>query len=1060
MAKFALLGATALRSAVVAGFAFSATGALAQSTTETAPAGTAAVDPTTTPGPSEQEIESGTNATAGEEIVVTGSRIRRPNLVSTIPVTSVGGEEFFETGTVSVGDALNDLPALRSTLGQANSTQFLGTGGLNLLDLRGLGTQRTLVLVNGRRHVAGDVLFNANSPDVNTIPTDLIERVDVVTGGNSAIYGSDALAGVVNFVLKQDYQGIQVRGQSGISKYGDAGAYYASILAGKNFADGRGNVAVNVEYARQNDFYGSARPNLRRTNGFVSVDTDPASAVDGSDGVADSRFFNDIRSSTYTNAGTFLGFTGGSPFPFTPYVFGPDGTLAPQTGTRVGRGNFGSFIGGNGDNFRDGRQLALSPALDRYSFNLIGHFEVSKAFVPFVEAKYSRTDSSGSASGPFFTGATGSPRERFNINNPFLAGQAANLIRGIYGDYYSDLNGDGVNEYDGGPNGINDADEFGFTITKNVNDLGQREEKARRETYRVVAGVRGDFGSNFNYELSANYGQHRERTDIFGNVNVQRYLLAIDAVRNPAGQIVCRSQINPTAAVAYETAVDKAFAASQLAADVAACVPLNLFGSGNITPAARNYIISNSQANAKLTQLDLTGFVSGNTASFFNLPGGPVGFAVGGEYRREKAFYDQDNFTQTGLSFYNAIPTWRSPAFEVKEAFGELRFPILKNVPFFNELTLSVAGRVSDYKGSTGTVYSYNAGLDYAPVRDVRFRGNYSRAVRAPNLSDTSFPLSQNFDFVDDPCSSATAGSTPLRQANCAAAGVPAGFDFEYDSTIGYLSGGNPNLREEYSDSFTVGTVIQPRFLPGFSASVDYYDITVNKVITSLSAQSVVDSCYDQATINNQFCGQFSRFLGTGRGPNGEVPGQILEGSLRVVPLNFAKLKVRGIDAEIAYRRDLGSIGKFTSRLIYTHALENASFLNPLDPKRGDTANGELGSPKDAANLKLNLEKSGINFGYEMRYLGKMTNGEYENYFSYQGRPPENADAFEYRFYPETFYHDARIAIDATKRFNFYVGVDNIFNTNPPLGLTGIGDGSGIYTNRGRFFYAGVVAKF
>jgi len=161
----------------------------------------------------------------GTTITVTGSRIRRPNLESTVPITSVGGDEFFETGNVSVGDALNDLPALRSTLGQSNSTQFLGTSGLNLLDLRGLGTQRTLVLVNGRRHVAGDILYNANSPDVNTIATDLIERVDVVTGGNSAIYGSDAIAGVVNFVLKRDYDGIQIRGQGGISKYGDAGAY-------------------------------------------------------------------------------------------------------------------------------------------------------------------------------------------------------------------------------------------------------------------------------------------------------------------------------------------------------------------------------------------------------------------------------------------------------------------------------------------------------------------------------------------------------------------------------------------------------------------------------------------------------------------------------------------------------------------------------------------------------------------------------------------------------------------------------------------------------------------
>src|SRR6478672_6220396 len=172
------------------------------------------------------ESADGSATDGNQSVIVTGSRIRRPNLVSTVPVTSVGGEEFHQTGQVSVGDVLNELPALRSTFSQTNSTRFLGTAGLNLLDLRGLGTQRTLVLVNGRRHVGSDILNNAVSPDVNTIPTDLIERVDVVTGGNSAIYGSDAIAGVVNFVLKRNFQGIQMRAQAGVSQYGDAGSYF------------------------------------------------------------------------------------------------------------------------------------------------------------------------------------------------------------------------------------------------------------------------------------------------------------------------------------------------------------------------------------------------------------------------------------------------------------------------------------------------------------------------------------------------------------------------------------------------------------------------------------------------------------------------------------------------------------------------------------------------------------------------------------------------------------------------------------------------------------------
>ena len=1060
MKKFGLLGTTVLQSAAVTGALILSQPAMAQ---DAAPEPVAAApEPADVAAAPALDCAVTPNADGCTAIVVTGSRIRRPNLVSTVPVTTVGGEEFYETGNVSVGDALNDLPALRSTLGQSNSTQFLGTAGLNLLDLRGLGTQRTLVLVNGRRHVPGDVLFNANSPDVNTIPTDLIERVDVVTGGNSAIYGSDAIAGVVNFVLKKDYSGVQLRGQAGISKYGDAGAQYLSVLAGQNFADGRGNIAVNLEYAHQDDYYGSGRPNLRQANGFVTVDTDPSSAVNGSDGNPDRVFFKDIRNALYSNAGTFLNYLGGSFY--TPFIFQPDGTLAQQTGTRVGRPPFGSYIGGNGDNFRDGTQFGLSPKLDRYSANLVGHFAVSDAFEPFVEAKYSRTDSLGNASGPFFTGATGSPREFFSSRNPFLTDQAREIIGSYYsigGDYYDATGG-------GGPNGVPDAleQDFGFSILKNVVDLGNREEKGRRETYRVVAGVRGNFNDDWQYEISANYGRHRERTKITGNVNLQRYLLAIDAVDQGEfnggaanGNIVCRAQIDPAARVAFEGALDSTFAASQLAADVAACVPVNLFGAGNISSAARNYLLSNSTARSRLTQFVVNGFVSGDTSQFLNLPGGPVGFAVGAEYRRESAFYDQDNFTQSGLSFYNAIPTWNSPSFEVKEAFGEVRLPLLKDVPFFHDLTVSAAGRVSDYKGSTGTVYAYNGGIDWSPIRDIRFRANYSRAVRAPNLSDLSFPLSQNFALIGDPCALDNRNTT-LREANCLAAGVDPAFNFIYDSSIGFQSGGNPNLKEETSDSYTVGAVIQPRFLPGFSLTVDYYNITVNDVITSLSAQSVINACYDQADINNQFCDQFQRFAGPGVGPRGEVPGQILEGSLSVVPLNFAKLKVRGIDVEASYRRQIGRIGELSTRLVYTRSLENASFLNPIDPGRGNTANGELGSPKNAFNLDVDLKTGPLKIGYELRYLGKMTIGAYENYFSYQGRDPENADFTDEVYYPEVFYHDVRLSFDATKRFNMYLGVDNLFNKNPPLGLSGIGDGSGIYTNRGRYMYAGVVAKF
>jgi outer membrane receptor protein involved in Fe transport len=1026
--------------------------ALAQQTTGTE--GTAAGqtdDPATLQ--SEAEIESGQDASAANQgdITITGSRIRRPNLESAVPITSIGGEEFFQAGQTAIGDVLNELPALRSTFSQSNSTRFLGTGGLNLLDLRGLGTQRTLVLQNGRRHVAADILNNAVSVDTNQIPTDLIERVDVVTGGSSAIYGSDAIAGVVNFILKRNYEGIQLRGQSGISQHGDAGQLYVSGLWGMNFGGDRGNIAVNAEYAHQADWYASQRDSYRNTNTFLTVDSDriPCTATvttncdpRGSDGNPDAVFFKDIRSTLFSNGGTFLVCCDPTGNYLAPYLFGPDGNLSLQTYDQlVGNTILGNAIGGNGNNFNEGNQTGFSPKLDRYSINMLAHFTVSEAFEPFIEAKYVRTDSLSNASGPFFISGstTGDIRETPRLDNPFLGAQARAFLQ----DYYGTTSG-----------------AQRFFIQENVLDLGNREEEARRETYRLVAGVRGTFNTDWGYEVSGNYGMFKEHTLLTGNVNQQRFLLAFDAARNPAtGQIQCRSQFDPTAAQPFGGATDQAFANATLAADVAACVPINLFGAGNITQAARDYILQPTTSFGKITQLDFSGFINGDLSQLFELPGGPIGFAIGAEYRRETNFFEEDALVQTGITFYNAIPTFDPPSFEVKEAFGEIRVPVLKNMPFFHELTLDAAGRVADYKGRTGTVYAWNVGAEWSPVRDLRFRGQYAKAVRAPNLGELFTPFGQNFAPPPlDPCSVANINNNPNRPANCAAAGIPAGYTFLFKQSLPFLSGGNADLNEETSKSLTLGGVFQPRFLPGFSLSVDYYDIQVDNVISSLSAQGILNQCYDEPTLDNPFCPLFQRF-GAGGGPNGEPAFSIIPNSLHVAPVNFAKLKTRGIDAEMAYRHKF-NFGTLSTRLVYTRVLQNDNFLNPATPDIANQVLLELGDPRDAFNWNVDLKSGPITLGYQLRYIGKMAPGAIENIKSVQGRDPINEDAFNIRYYPDVLIHDARLQIDAGDRYNFYLGVDNFTNRLPPFGLTGIGAGSAIYHNIGRFFYAGITAKF
>jgi outer membrane receptor protein involved in Fe transport len=998
-------------------------------------------------------------AASEDAIIVTGSRIARPNLESTVPVTSVGGEEIFQQGNVSVGDLLNELPALRSTFSQSNSSRFLGTAGLSLVDLRGLGTQRTLVLVNGRRHVGSDILSNAVSPDVNTFPADLIERIDLVTGGSSSVYGSDAIAGVVNFILKKDFEGIQVRGQGGIGTHGDGGSYFVSAVAGTNFADDRGNIAVNFEYARQNPVFASKRSNLRKNSNFVVVDTDPGGSVNGSDGVPDRVFVNDIRFTTISNGG-LIRFTptagrapcgrdaAGAAFRCT-YLFQPDGSIVRQTGRRIGISPNGNFDGGNGTSGREDLQLGVFPRLDRYSVNLIGRFAVSDAFEPFIEAKYVRTDSESFGSSAFFQGGTiDGLFENPRFDNPFISDATRAQINAA--------------RVESGLAPITNG-ATRFALLKNLNDLGPRQEEAKRETYRIVAGVGGTFNDDWRYEVSANYGEFKEATKVLGNLDVQRFILAMDSTRNPAGQIVCRSQIDPTAANIYPFSNSDAFATSRLAGDVAACVPVNPFGEGNITQAAKNYLLQDTVSRGSIKQFVVSGFLAGDLSSLFELPGGPVGFVVGAEYRTEKNFFVSDDLVANGLTFYNALPLFDPPSFRVKEVYGEIRIPILADVPFFNELTVSGAGRISDYRGATGTVYAYNGGVDWSPIEDIRFRAGYARSVRAPNLSDLFSLQTQNFaPAFTDPCSArniATGAAT--RPANCAAAGIPAAYDFVYSSSLQILTGGNPDLREETSDSITIGGVFQPRFIPGFSLSADYYNIEVNNVITAPTAQQIVNACYDAVDLNNQFCGLFQRQGATGTGPFGEEPFRILEGSLQQTVLNYAKLKVRGIDVEAAYRREIEEIGTtLAMKFNYTHVFQEDDFLNPADPGRADQTLLELGNPEDSFNWDIEFKRNKVTVGFQLRYIGKAVLNTYEDFFSKQGRAPENADYAAVRFYPSTWYQDVRLGVDITERFNFYGGVDNVFDRNPPFGLTGTGGGSGIYDPRGRFFYAGVKAKF
>ena len=988
-------------------------------------------------------------------IVVTGSRINRPNLDSTNPITSLTLGEIQSAGEVNLGDALNDLPSLRSTFSQQNSTRFIGTVGLNLLDLRGLGTNRTLVLVNGRRHVTSQPGV-PTSVDVNTIPNALVERIDIVTGGNSAVYGADAVAGVVNFVLKRDFDGVEGRIQGGVADHGSRGTYFASLVAGKNFGDGRGNIAVAGEYSYADDLYYTDRDDLtgaysgRRQIQLVenTIGENDGNGVP-TNGIPDRVFLEGVFNNNVSDGGLYTSFcpddgsaranfncTGesgptGSPLGAT-FVFLPDGSLVRnpvlQDLRTVGSGN---SVGGLGSSLLLTGQLA--PLVERKMVNLLAHYEFSEAFRPFVEAKYVKIDAVQEGQPTFFFNT-------FSLDNPFLTEQARGVLTQSLSPTASSFSA------------------FRFNI-----DFGGRGEDHERETYRIVAGIDGTFNDDWGYEVALNYGRLETFYQTEGNVIIDNYFNAQDAQRNAAGEIVCG--INNDAVTTN---------------DDPSCVPVNLFGVGAPSAAALNYFVTASTREQEAEQYQATAYVNGDLSQLFELPGGPIAFAVGAEYRKETAFSAFDEFTRSGATFLNAIPIFDPEDLEVYEAYGEVRVPILADLPFARELTLEGAFRVSDYNlGNVGTVETYNGGVVWAPVDSLRLRGSYARSVRVPTQDDLLSAPSQTFlNGLVDPCDSRFINDNPNRAANCAADGVPttvtvAGVAEPFTnipaSGIRGLSGSNPNLDAEVSDSFTAGLVFQPEFVPGLALSVDYYNIKIENVIFALGAQTIINQCYDAPNgIDNQYCAAINRRAdGTFQGQSDRLlGGQTLsfdlepdDSSFISGPFNFARQKTSGIDFDLNYQRDFGAVA-LNFRGLLSYVIERDNFTDIDDPNFVNQQLLELGDPEFAGSMIIGLDFGVPRITYNMRYIGEQYVTTFETFNSLNGLPPQNPDYSFPTEYPETFYHNLRLDLELENDFGFYVGVDNLLDTLPPLGLDGTGSGSGQYDNIGRFLYAGARFSF
>lgn len=933
-----------------------------------------------------------------EDVVVTGSRIPRPNLEQPTPVSTVTAEAIETSGTQDLGAIISELPAFSSNGStRANGNSFDNDGGLNFLDLRSLGSARTLTLVDGKRHVGGSA--GSAAVDLSSIPAGLVERVETITGGASAIYGSDAVSGVVNIILKDDFEGSEFSVETGGSEDGDGKTWAASALLGRGFGGGRGNATLSLFYDHTDAVRANDIPAFDDWGTILNpLDTGP------NDGIPDTLTVRNVLSDYVDENGTLID---AATFGIITALTN-DGRPTPQR-PRTGTNSFafGSFDGPCDTCFSLDDYILLIPDTDRYGANVRLRYDLTDQVSAYGDLKYIRADIADYFQPSFTFG-----EYLIQPDNAFITPEIAAVVAGRP-----------------------------ITLGRFNADVGVRANDITRETLRGVVGLEGQWSTglaDIDWDLSYNYGQtessiFQRNRQIPGN-----FAAAIDAVRTPGGQIVCRDQTPD-----LTTQTDEA------------CVPFNPFGQTN-SAAAIDYVSHSALTTEKITQDVVLGVFSFDTSKFFNLQGGPVQFAGGFEYREETSANINDEFVKSGRSESAPQPD-ASGGFEVAEAFLEFNAPLLSDVTGAYRLSVDGAYRYADYS-TVGGAEAWKVGLLYAPIRDITLRGTYSRAVRAPNITEAFLPSTAGFSQVIDPCDVNEIDNDPDRAANCAAAGVPVGFVSITNAAIDSVVSGNPDLDAEEATSFTYGVVLQPRFLPGLSFTADYYDIQIDKAISLIDPQDIIDNCYDASGgLDPVFCALQTR------------GGDDNLDSVRSTYVNAAALTNKGWDFELAYRSDLEQFadrpglgwlrGRLTGSLTATHLTELDFFAFADRPEEIDNEKGELGDPEWSFKSRLTWEDGPLALTWEARHEGEAA--------IYDVTPQPGINPSESVF-PNSVealtYHDFVVryrfeGLLGSRDVEVFAGVNNAFDEQLPDGLTGSGTSSA-YDLFGRQFFGGVRARF
>lgn len=970
-----------------------------------------------------------------EKITVTGSRLRRDSFSVATPLALMERDAIEDTGLSSLSEILvQELPQISEGSSNSNTQSSVQNTGLSTIDLRELGTNRTLTLVDGRRVVSNS--YSGNYVSLSTIPTGMVERVEVITGGASAAYGSDAIAGVVNIITQQDKEGFTFKARGGKATDGGSKEFTLDLDYGTEFADGDGYMFFSSTYDKQYGLTFWDRERAQQQESWQYNKKEMCNAMFSESNTSKyGECMRDLTQADWRNLSDSI--PGG--------VFNEKTSYNPDGRDYNGHWYDGSYEDGLRDDWHEERYgintqqfVMLKVPDEAISAAIKFDYALNDDISTYFQVQYSQNNSVNNKAPEsedecdgivVVDPDTGEVSEecigKIPLENPYVPAEILAEAGG------KDIKWD-----------------------RNFAEVGNIINDNTRTTVRSWAGIQGTmFDGDWDWDVSVGYGTFKQEQVRYNELYVANVTNALNAEKLPDGTIQC----------------------ADADARAEGCVPINLFGEGSITPEAADYIRANPTITTNIDQVTVLGYIAGD---LFDMPAGPVASAFGVEYRYDSQDV-KTNVPYGGVTF-NYVPDFSGDV-SVYEAFGEMAFPLLRDVTAAKNLTAEVSARVADYSwATTGIIGSYKAGFIWEPVESYAIRANWARAQRAPSITELMSPARGDYDSFDDICDGATATSDDAGHDNCRlepgiADTIANEGEFEDDNNGYSPNVGNEELKEETADTYTVGITMAPSFIDGLQLAVDYYNITIDDAISSFSNEDIIQYCYDSSLDfgdDNPFCNDINR----------DASGQINAVNQRVY--NVDSIETSGYDVAIGYSYDFGAGGEIRFKGDWTHVLDWTQTDQTPDGLKSTSYHGDLASDifKDKASASLAwYYDDAWRVRWSTQFKGSVVadQSEYDDWLDYMAANDEECAAatddcildpepLDDDFYnlSSQFVHNLSISytFDLPKagQLRFFGGVNNIFdNKGPFMAIGGRGNFDSNYGGgKGRFAYLGGEFRF